>query len=270
MSSGPIRNVPRCRRAQTPFYPLIEFRPGPLTSRLQVIPAHVHDVIEIISDDEDAGQPEAASVIDLTITDDKVASQASVDVHREPTFAVGTEDIADILSDDEAAQQAGNVMPIRNTSLSDALAAATAELETLRTAIQKICTACLKRWFQSCWTRWVAYRLPPVRLTSRDILTLPLSLAVISAVKRRFGRVPLTCPTCWDLIGKHQPYKVIALSQLSVTLSSLGGEQGEEDPSTDWTGVIPESRILKSLLEHMVAKSVTKDTTAERTNIQES
>lgn len=83
MSSGPIRNVPRRRRAQTPFYPLIESRPGPSTSRLQVITAHVHDAIEIISDEEAAGQ--AASVIDLTITDDEVTSQASVDVHHETT-----------------------------------------------------------------------------------------------------------------------------------------------------------------------------------------
>lgn len=83
MSSGPIRNVPRRRRAQTPFYPLMESRPGPLTSRLQVITAHVHDAIEIMSDEEDAGQ--AASVIDLTITDDEVARQASVDIHRETT-----------------------------------------------------------------------------------------------------------------------------------------------------------------------------------------
>jgi hypothetical protein len=83
MSLGPIRNIPRRGRAQTPFYPLIESRPGPSTSRLQFITAHVHDAIEIISDDEAAGR--AASVIDLTTTDDEVARQASVDVHREPT-----------------------------------------------------------------------------------------------------------------------------------------------------------------------------------------
>jgi hypothetical protein len=98
------------------------------------------------------------------------------------------------------------------------------------------CAACLKQWFQSCWTRWVAHKRPPVGLTSRNISTLPLSSAVITAVRRCFGHVPFTCPTCRDLVGKHQPYKVIALGQLSDALSSLGGEQGEEDPSTDWTG----------------------------------
>ncbi|KAG1848132.1 hypothetical protein F4604DRAFT_1935566 [Suillus subluteus] len=263
MSSGPIRNIPRRRHAQTPFYPLIEARPSPSTSRLQVIPAHAHDVIEIISDDEAAGQ--AASIIELTTTDDEVASQASPAVHREPTLAVAAEDVAKIPSGDNAAQQASNVMP---TSLSDALAAATAELENLRAAIQKVlserdsslecavckivfkdlhslkcghgfCAACLKQWFQSCWTRWVAHKRPPVGLTSRDISTLPLPLAVISAVTKRFGHIPFTCPTCRDLIGMHQPYKVIALGQLSNALSLLGGEQGEEDPSMDWTGYFP-------------------------------
>lgn len=85
MSSGPIRNVPRRRRAQTPFYPLIEARPSPSTSRLQVTLPHAQDVIEIFSDDEAAGQ--AASVIELTTTDDEVASQASPAVHREPTVS---------------------------------------------------------------------------------------------------------------------------------------------------------------------------------------
>ncbi|KAG1848462.1 hypothetical protein F4604DRAFT_1935411 [Suillus subluteus] len=257
MSAGPIRNVPRRGRAQTPFYPLIEAQPGPSTSRLRVIPACAHGV------NKAAGQ--VALVINLTTTDDEVASQTSVDVHREPTLVVAAEDVAEISSDNEAAQQAGNAMSTDIMSLSDALAAATAELENLRAAIQKVlserdsslecavckmvfkdlhslkcghsfCAACLKQWFQSCWTRWVAHRRPPVGLASRDISTLPLPSAVMSAVMRRFGPVPFTCPTCRDLVGKHQPYKVIALGQLSNALSSLGSEQGEEDPSMDWTG----------------------------------
>ncbi|KAG2747840.1 hypothetical protein P692DRAFT_20848935 [Suillus brevipes Sb2] len=214
MSLGPIRNIPRRGRAQTPFYPLIESRPGPSTSRLQFITAHVHDAIEIISDDEAAG--------------------------RAASRTVGAEDVVDIPSDDEAPQQTDQ--PIHNTSLSDSLAAATAELETLRAAIQKVWSslkgillwsALFVKWYSKIY---IAHKRPPVGLTSRNISMLPLSSAVITAVRRCFGHVPFTCPTCRDLVGKHQPYKVIALGQLSDALSSLGGEQGEEDPSTDWTG----------------------------------
>ncbi|KAG1905083.1 uncharacterized protein F5891DRAFT_1183789 [Suillus fuscotomentosus] len=224
MSSGPIRNVPRRRRAQTPFYPLIEAQPSPSTSRLRVIPAQAHHIIEIMSDNEAAGQ--AASVIDLTTTDDEVASQVSVDVHREPTitFAVAAEDVVEILSDDEATQQ-------------HALAAATTELENLRAAIRKV-------WFSQFDSVMSLHIIGSQRSSLKgillwsalDISTLPLPSAVILAVTRRFGRIPFTCPTCRDLVGKHQPYKVIALGQLSNALSSLGGEQGEEDPSMDWTG----------------------------------
>jgi len=77
MSGGPIRNVPKRRHAQTPFYPSIEAQPGPSTSRLRGFPAHAHGV------NKAAGQ--AVSVIDLTTTDDEVASQTSVDIHRKPT-----------------------------------------------------------------------------------------------------------------------------------------------------------------------------------------
>ncbi|KAG2140873.1 hypothetical protein BD769DRAFT_1384029 [Suillus cothurnatus] len=181
-------NVPRRGRAQTPFYPLPETRPRPSTSGFQVVSAHAHDVIEIFSDDE-------------------VASHASVDVHPEPTPTVAAEDIVEILSDDETAQQADNVMPAYNTSSSDALAVATAELERLRAAIQKIST-------------------------------LPLPLAVISVVRKRFGRIPFSCPTCRDFVGSHEPCKVVALSQLSNALTSLLGDvQGEEDSPTDWTAL---------------------------------
>lgn len=102
------------------------------------------------------------------------------------------------------------------------------------------CAACLKQWFQSCWTRWVAYKRPPIGLTSQDISMLPLSPAVISVVRRCFGCIPFTCPTCRDFVDSHEPCKVITLSQLSNTLSSLSGDvQGEEDLSTDWTGYFP-------------------------------
>lgn len=60
MSSGPSRNIPRRRRAQTPFYPPAETRHRPSASGLRA-----HDVIEIISDDEATGQ-------------------ASVEVHHDP------------------------------------------------------------------------------------------------------------------------------------------------------------------------------------------
>ncbi|KAG2745534.1 hypothetical protein P692DRAFT_20742493 [Suillus brevipes Sb2] len=241
MSSGPVRNIARRRRAPTPFYPPAETRHRLSTSGLRP-----HDVIEIISDDEATGQA------------------ASVDVHHDPTPTVVTEDVVEILSDDEDTQQAGNIVPSYSMVSSDGLAAATAELERLRAAIQKVwfsqfdvnlslhviipqrsslkgilfLSALFVKWYSKIYT---AHRRPPIGLTSSDISTLPLPSAVISVVRRRFGRIPFTCPTCRDFVGNHEPCKVIALCQLSNALSSLLGDiHGEEDLSTDWTGYFPE------------------------------
>ncbi|KAG1848581.1 hypothetical protein C8R48DRAFT_677233 [Suillus tomentosus] len=190
MSPGPIRNVlrRRGRRAQTPFYPSAETRHRPWTSE-----PHAHDVIEIMSDDEVTGRA------------------ASVDVHRELIPTVATEDVIEILSDDEDSQQAGNAMP---TFSSDALAAATAELERLRAAIQKV-------WFSK--------------------FLEVISLYVIKVLSERDSFLECAvCKIAFKDLHSHEPCKVIALSQLSNALSSLSGDvQGEEDLSTDWTGYFP-------------------------------
>ncbi|KAG1850772.1 hypothetical protein C8R48DRAFT_676676 [Suillus tomentosus] len=263
MSSGPVRNVPRCRRAQTPFYHAAA-QPGPTTSRLRAAPALPHDVIEITTDEE---IPSQVSVIDITTTDDENASQTPVRAHRKPAPAVRAEASVEILFDDEAAEQAGDVASTSNTSSADA-DATKAELASLRAAIQKVlserdlslecpvcktvfrelhtlkcghsfCAACLKQWFQCCWSKWVADSDNPVpaALSLRDISKLPLSLAVISVVTKRIGPMPFTCPTCRGSVGRQEPFKTIALCQISNSITSLlGGACGEEDPPTNWTG----------------------------------
>ncbi|KAG1877164.1 hypothetical protein C8R48DRAFT_669125 [Suillus tomentosus] len=109
MSSGPVRNAPRRRHAQTPFYHAAA-RPGPTTSRFRVAPALPHDVIEITTNKE---IPSRVSVIDITTTDNENTSQTPVCPHRKPAPAVRAEASVEILFDDEAAEQAGDVALMR-------------------------------------------------------------------------------------------------------------------------------------------------------------
>ncbi|KAG1863264.1 hypothetical protein DFJ58DRAFT_839228 [Suillus subalutaceus] len=262
MSSGPVRN--RRRRAQTPFYHLAAAQPGPTTSQLRVAPALLHDVIEITTDEEILSQ---VSVIEIVTTDDEDASQMPVHAHCEPAPAVRAKASVKTLSDIKAIEQGGNVASTYNTPSPDIDATKT-KLGSLRAAIQKVlserdlslecpvcktifkelhslkcghsfCAACLKQWFQCCWSRWVADsdNPVPVTLSLRDISRLPLSSAVISVVTKHVGPMLFTCPTCRGSVGKQEPFKVITLCQISNSITSLlGGACGEEDLPTNWTG----------------------------------
>ncbi|KAG2103707.1 uncharacterized protein F5147DRAFT_654624 [Suillus discolor] len=255
MSSGPVRNAPRCRRAQTPFYHAAA-RPGPTTSRFRVAPALPHDVIEITINEEIPIHP-----------------------HCKPAPAVHAEASVKILFNDEAAEQAGDVASTSNTSSADA-DATKAELASLRAVIQKVlserdlslecpicktvfrelhtlkcghsfCGACLKQWFQCCWSKWVADSDNPVpaALSLRDISKLPLSLAVISVVTKHIGPMPFTCPTCRGSVGRQEPFKTIALCQISNSITSLlGGACGEEDLPTNWTGYFLDVALAWNLI----------------------